>query len=109
MAQINILNGVFVGEYGDPIIFTMVDEDGTAVDISSYTAMTVSVRSPDELKDVDWTGSFITDGSDGQLQITPSNGDIDRVGVWKGQIKLTKSGVVSKSYIFTMDVGEDIA
>lgn len=109
--ETNKLEGLFVGEFGDIITITLVDDDNVAVDISSYTGtITVKAISPDELKTVSWTGAFSTDGTDGKVKFTPADGDIDREGDWKAQVKLTISTTnVAKSYVFTMSVGRGIA
>lgn len=108
--EVNKLEGLFVGDFGDAITITLVDDDNVAVDVSAYTGtITVTAISPDELKIVSWTGTFSTDGSDGIITFTPASGDIDREGDWKAQVKLTISTTnVAKSYIFTLSVGRGI-
>lgn len=105
MTTVNVVTGVVAGEYGLPIIITLVDEDGTAVDVSSYDT-TKEIILVDEFatKTVTLTGSFVSDGTNGQVQGTPANGDINRPGKWRGQVNLNKSGVLAKSFIFEMEV-----
>lgn len=108
--EVNVVVGVYAGEYGEPIILTMVDDDGAAIDISGYSSTkTIVLRSPDQLKKVTLTGSFTTDGTDGKVQGTPTTGQIDREGDWEGQVSLSTGSAVAKSWVFTMPVGEGIA
>lgn len=105
MAEINKIEGITVGQYGDAITLTVVDKNGTAVDVSAYTtSLLVTLRDPHTLKSVACTGSFVTDGTDGKIQFTPAAGDIDRPGKWEGQIKLEKASAIAITRIFTLEV-----
>lgn len=115
--EVNTIKGMFVGEYGEDITITLVDEDGAAVNVSAYTeAISVKLRSPDELKLVTVNAAFSTDGTNGVIVMVPISGDIDRPGKWTGQIQLGDTDgdtlhtlpEVIKSYVFTMDVGEGV-
>lgn len=105
MATVNLLTDVYVGEYGDAIIITLIDDDGVPVDVSAYTsAKTLRARTPDALKSVNWTISFVNTGADGLIRFTPASGDIDRAGDWECQAELTTGTAVKKSYPFIMRV-----
>jgi hypothetical protein len=106
---VNTITGVVVGEYGSPLIEQLVDADGVLTDISSYNGTkTLYFRSPDSLKTVTATATFLSDGTDGKVTWSFANGDIDRPGKWTGQIVLNKTGVVAKSFPITMDVKEAV-
>lgn len=109
MSVANLLEGLAVGDYGSLITITFKDADGNVQDISSYTtSQIVYVQSPDGRKLVTCTGSFVTDGSDGQLKFAFANGDLDRDGTWKAVAKLTSSTAVKRSQIFEIEVEERI-
>lgn len=99
------LKGLVVGEYGKILTLTLKDFDGVAQDVSAYTGITVISRSPDSKKTLSSTGSFATDGSDGIINWSfDSDNYADRPGIWDGQVWLTKTGVLSKSYPVELEV-----
>ncbi len=106
---VNYIDKIFVGQFGEAITITIVDSDGTAVDISGYDGTKqVLIVSEDGQKNVTWTASFATDGTNGQLSVTPATGELDRAGDWRGQAKLQNSGatIIAYSKVFTMKVEE---
>lgn len=106
MTIVNKLLGVKVGEYGNTITLTLVNDAGTAVDISAFTtAKTVTLESPDHIKKVTCTGSFSgNNGTDGVITFAPASGDIDREGDWTGQVELEAASARALSDIFTISV-----
>jgi hypothetical protein len=109
MAEINKITGIVVGQYGEAISLTVVDKNGNAVNISSYTtSISVTIRDPLTLNSKTYSGSFVTDGTNGQIQFTPSAGDIDRPGTWEGQIKLEKASAIALTRVFTLEVDKRI-
>jgi hypothetical protein len=109
MAEIGRIKGVVVGQYGQAISLTVVDRRGNAVDISTYTTITVSLRDPFTLKTLTYSASFITDGTNGQIQFTPATGDIDRSGDWEGQISLDKATARALTSVFTVEIQKRLA
>jgi hypothetical protein len=101
---VNTLTGVVKGQFGIITTLTMVDDDGVAINISSYTTKTVHFRSPDSRKTISVNAAFTTDGINGKLDIEFADGDIDRAGTWEGTIELEKTGERLLSKIFTMEV-----
>lgn len=98
---INKITGVTVGQYGEVIILTVVDKNGTAVDVSAYTtSLNVTIRDPYTLNVKSYSASFVATGSNGQIQFTPAAGDIDRAGTWEGQIKLEKASALAMTKVF---------
>lgn len=109
MSDINVITGVVTGEFGSPILVTLVDERGNIRDLSGFTDVSVTVRSPDRLKSVTLSASFVTDGVDGKVQFSPADGDISQAGTWDGQITLLiNTGVVAKTMKFKMPVEESL-
>lgn len=108
MSTINQITGLVVGQYGNSIELTIVDADGVAIDISSYsTSQTVYARSPHDLTTLTFTASFKTTGSDGKIVFSPASGNtFDRKGTWTGQVVLLSASAKSLSVPFEMVVGE---
>jgi len=104
MAELNVLTGVVVGEFGQAITQVIVDNTNTIIDVSTFTTRNVKLRSPRSLKTVTISVSFTTDGTDGSVYFTPSDGDIDRAGLWEGQYVFEKTGVEVHTQKFEMDV-----
>lgn len=100
-----ILTGIISGEFGKSVKLTL-KKDGVAVDISSYTTITVYIRG--ETKNLTKVASFVTDGTDGEISFSFDSGELDRSGEWEAQVYLDKTGERSKSDIFQIDVGESI-
>jgi hypothetical protein len=112
MAEINKITGVVVGQFGEAIQLTVVDNNGIAINVSSYTGTkNLYIRPPDALKTVTYTWSFVSDGTNGQIQFTPAaSTEIDRPGTWKGQaVFKIGSSVVAKTVLFDMIVEEALA
>jgi hypothetical protein len=110
MTTINLLEDVVVGDYGVPLILTIVDRNGVAVDVSAYTSTkTVFARDPSGIKSLSFSASFVTNGADGKVQFQPaSNNTFDRIGNWDGQVKLTTASAVIKTILFTIQVKESL-
>lgn len=110
MAEMNKIKGLVVGQYGEAISLTVIDKNGNAVDISAYTSgITVTLRDPKSLKTLSYAGSFVTDGTDGKVRFTPASGDLDRYGIWEGQIKLDKASASAYTRVFDVEVEKKLA
>ena len=106
MAQINRIKGIVVGQYGEALQFTIVDKDGNAVDISSYSSTKQAfLRDPFTLKPLTYTATFVSDGTNGQIQFTPTlSTDIDRPGTWELQFKLSSASATRYTQIANVEV-----
>jgi len=104
-----ILRGLVVGEYGKTNAVTLKDFAGVVQNVSSYTSLIVVSSSPDGRKKLNSTGAFATDGSDGVVTWEYTTGVfIDRGGLWEGQVKLSKTGELSKTYVFQMEADKGL-
>ncbi len=66
-------------------VFTVTVKDGAnAVDISAATTQQLIFQAPSGAKKTK-EAAFVTDGSDGQLEYTLVDGDLDELGYWKLQ------------------------
>ena len=81
-----------------------VQQDGTAVDISSFTTLEYILRDADG-NETTKIVSFDSDGTDGKLKYVILTGDIDSVGSWYVQMRLKKTNVelTSKEHGFSVE------
>lgn len=91
------------GDYGWVGKLT-VREDGVAVDLSSYTTLQLILRSPEGVEST-VAAEFDTDGTDGVLSYTVTDGDIDSAGRWQVRARVAKTGVVLNSAWHLFQVG----
>lgn len=68
-----------------------VEDGGTADDISAATTQQIKLRKPDGTLSA-ITSSFVTDGTDGQVQITLNSGVINQVGSYGVQVYIEGVG-----------------
>ena len=107
--DMNKITGLVAGQYGTSITLTVVDDEGTVVDLSSYTGITIKAISPDARTTLSFTGAFVSDGIDGQISFSPaSNKTFSRDGAWEGQVQFTASSILVLTVIFEMEVEKKI-
>jgi hypothetical protein len=107
--EMNKVTGLVSGQYGTAIPLTIVDEDGQVVDLSSYTGITIKAISPDARTTLSFTGAFVVDGTDGEIDFTPtSSSTFDRDGTWKGQVQFSATDVLAPTVIFDIEVEKKI-
>lgn len=68
-----------------------IREDGSAVDLSAATVKQLKLRKPSGTV-VTKTADFTTDGSDGKIEYTTEDGDLDTAGDWQLQPYLELPG-----------------
>lgn len=86
------------GDYGQTGELTFVDVDtGNAQDISSYSSSIQMILRDPTGAEATVTASFVTDGTDGKIQYTLANGDIDAAGNWKVRGKVSTGTAVLTS------------
>lgn len=89
-----------------------VDEAGTAIDVSAGSSPAIRFEKPSG-PTFDKAASFVTDGSDGQIQATVAAGDLDEFSTtskpWKWQLRITLSGSVFTSNVRAFHVAADLA
>ena len=104
-----ILRGLVVGEYGKTNAVTLKDFAGVVQNVSSYTSLIIVSSSPDGKKKLTSTGAFATDGSDGVISFNYTSGIyLDRPGLWEFQVKLSKTGELSKTYVGQIEVDKGL-
>src|SRR4030065_2647163 len=93
MPVLNVLDGVVALEFGETITLTVVDETGTAVDISGYLGTNeVTFRHKDGQTTVTRTLSFPNAGTDGKVTFTFVAGNVNKPGKWEGREQLRNVG-----------------
>lgn len=66
------------------------DQDGNAINLSSASSINILFEKPDKTF-VSKTASFVTDGTDGQIEYISITGDLNMVGRWQIQASYIKS------------------
>lgn len=109
MAALNKITGLVVGEFGTARILTVVEDDGTVIDISSYTSITIRAISPDARTTLSFTGTLVGGGTGGQFSFIPTSGNtFDRDGTWEGQVQFTATSILVLTVIFEMEIDKKI-
>lgn len=99
---------VHTGESGVFLRLSLVDEDGTALDVSAVTNKLIYLRAPDGTVAVD-NFSYTVSGTDGGLSYQTVSGTIDQTGTWQYQARVTWStGVSLVSTANTFDAKDPI-
>lgn len=83
------------------ILRLTVQENDEPKDISSATAINFLFKKPDETV-TEKVGAFDTNGSNGKVTYTIVANDLDQVGLYEVQVKITTTGWtgISSSYTF---------
>jgi hypothetical protein len=86
-----IIEELHKNDYGTVIkvLVKNLDSSGNAAvdDVSSFTTKQIILKKPDGTK-LTKTASFTTDGTDGYIEYTVVDGDLDSVGDWELQVYL---------------------
>ena len=69
------------GDVGTIFRLTITDIDGAAIDVSTAVVKYIYFQDPAGTI-MQKTATFYTDGTDGKIQYTTVNGDIDEAGTW---------------------------
>jgi len=99
---------IHYGDIGTPLRVTLKSsQTDVAIDISDATTLQIILQKPDGTiltKDA----SFVTDGTDGQLQYVIQNGDLNMVGDWQLQVYYVNSSGSWKSNMAKFRVWENL-
>jgi len=80
-------NEIHLGDVGTVFVGTVTDDTGHVVDISGATTKQLTFKKPNGSKATK-AATFMTNGTDGKMQYTAVDGDVDQVGGWKLQGKV---------------------
>jgi hypothetical protein len=94
----------FVEDVGTILRFTIKDQDGVVVDISSATTLQVKIKTADGTQ-VTGTASFTTDGTDGKMEYATVGGDFGINGPAEAQpyVVITGFNGHGTKYRFNVD------
>lgn len=97
-----------VGDTGIVLIVVIVDHYDEPINISTATSMKIKLQLPDGTT-VDKTATFVTNGSDGQIQYVTQTGDLAEQGLYlvQGEVVLPGVEVSSKRGKLWVDVNVD--
>lgn len=87
---------------------TIQDFDGEVVDISPASTMELIFRRPNG-STFSRDASYYTDGTDGVIQYTSIAGDLNAVGTWKLQAKVTMPSVSWHTEVGSFVVNPNLA
>ena len=96
------------GDIGTILEFTITDQDGVVVDVSSASTKQIFLRSPYG-KILTKTAAFTTTGGDGKIKYVTISGDIDAPGEWKAQAYVVTSAGSWKTDSTTFTVYANIS
>lgn len=85
------MSEVQYGDIGTLFKIRIVDQDGDVEDVSTATTKEIIFRRPDGTT-LTKTASLTTDGTDGYIEYSSVNGDLDMLGVWELQARIVKGG-----------------
>jgi len=96
-----------VGDEGVSIVVALTDPSGNPIDIRTATSKKIRLGRPDGTSE-DFDASFLTDGSDGQLVYTTTDGDIDQAGEWQVQGLIVIGGAAKSSSVSVFTAQDNI-
>jgi len=97
---------IHMGDVGTVVELTVKD-NGTVVDISTATALTIKFKKPSGTT-VTQTAVFSTDGTDGKLKYTFQSGDLDETGTWEFQGNITSPSGSWNTEVSSFSVAKNI-
>jgi hypothetical protein len=104
-------NEFHVNDIGSRLLITVVDEEGTAVDLSSFTSgsgsMTVWIV-PKGQSLLEVTPQLLTDGSDGKMYYDIVAGMLSVKGIYRVQVFLVNSSGQWHTSIVEFTVSENL-
>jgi len=96
-------------DYGIDLTYTVRDENGQALDISTASDVILHVgRYGESTNLIDGTMAFVTDGSDGKVKYTIASGSFDTEGYYDSEIEIQYSSGRRTTRTFTLHVLEEL-
>jgi hypothetical protein len=100
-------SGMRVGDIGTVLEFTITDQLGDIVDISTASTKTIKLRSP-QGKALNVAATFVTDGTDGKIKYITVADDIDVEGTWQTQCEVIMPSGQWNTEVKKLDVSSNI-
>ena len=98
---------IHLNDIGTLFKLTIKDCSGAIVDISTATSNIIKFKNPSG-DTIAKTGSFFTDGTDAISTYTTVDGDLNEIGTWKVQAKVTLPTGTWNSTIETFKVYDNL-
>ncbi len=95
------------GLIGLPVVLTLVDQDGAAIDISTATVKKIVFQKPNGAV-VEKTAIFDSNGTDGKIKYVTVADDLDQAGIWHLQANVTTPTLQGKSSVVPMRVVKNL-
>lgn len=84
------LEYIVAGDYGQTLQLTVLDVDtNAAADLSGYTSSQIIILRDPGGNEASKTAAFGSDGSDGVVEYTLVEDDIDEEGNWRARVRVT--------------------
>lgn len=80
MATCNCLAKIHVDDVGTKLRLTLKDQDDVVINISAATTKEITIKKPSGATVGPRAASFVTDGTDGEMEILSIAGDFDVAG-----------------------------
>lgn len=92
---------------GYELTFTLYDSNGNLRDISTYSAKLIIWSSGNQTTPIlNEDCDLVDGGTTGRCKYTVQADDFNTVGSYKGEIELTKTGIIESSVSFSVSVIE---
>lgn len=95
-------------DYGISFVYTVTNEDGTAQNISDASSVSLKIGRYDGITAITKAMSFYSDGSDGKVQCSFADGDLDTAKYYDAEIHVNYSSGRLASKQFTLHVLPDL-
>ena len=95
------------GDYGYDLNFTVVDSDGTAVNLTSST-ITFKMALPDSTTAFLSEEATIVGAEAGTCKYTVADGDMDTAGTYNAELQIAWSGKVQTATMADIEIVEDL-
>lgn len=89
------------------LIYQVLNSDGSARDISTYTVHDLIFQRPNN-SNITVHAAFQNDGTDGKLIHTTVDGDLSHAGTFQVQARLSKVGIDEYSEVALFDVAKNL-
>ncbi|MHA2065668.1 MAG: hypothetical protein ACXABY_14930 [Candidatus Thorarchaeota archaeon] len=107
--DLDIPAAIHKDDYGFDVIFTVMNPiNKEVVDISTATAGLAIFDKPEKNGVFSRNLVFVGDGSDGKVKYTFAIDEIDTIGVWQTQLKITLPGSLFYTEFANFDVSSNI-
>lgn len=91
-------------DWGYDLTYTYTDEDGTAINISDASSVSLKIGRLGGTTSITKTMSWVTDGSDGKVKVSFAETDLATAGYYDAEIQVNYTNGRRTSKMFTVHV-----